>query len=203
MYTISFNGAVCWASTNASCSRRTISCCAKMRRASSSVCWRSVSYFGRLKCLGVDGTRIIAMDVSLVASLQVARRGAHFGMPAPLLIQFEKEIDREMAKENNLDADDQDDDEEEDGDQLVEYGPAAQIVTNDLRSLDEMVSWRASLPLFTIHCTNCGISLRNVRPHSVEHFRSLEVFVPFGQQVRQGTVQHDLSATCLRPLIVC
>lgn len=64
-------------------------------------------------------------------------------MPAPMLVQFEKEIDREIAKEvggdEANDADDADDyDEEEDAG--VEYGPHAQIVTNDLRSLDEMVS---------------------------------------------------------------
>ena len=55
---------------------------------------------------------------------QVARRGAHFGMPAPMLVQFEKEIDREMAKENNLDIPDDDENNEEE--MLVEYGPMAQ-----------------------------------------------------------------------------
>jgi len=34
--------------------------------------------------------------------LEVARRGAKFGMPAPLLVQFEKEIDRELAKDQQV-----------------------------------------------------------------------------------------------------
>ncbi len=62
-------------------------------------------------------------------------------MPAPMLVQFEKEIDREMAKENQLnDQEGEEEDEEEEEDELIQYGPMAQIVTNDLRSLDEMVS---------------------------------------------------------------
>ena len=64
-------------------------------------------------------------------------------MPAPMLVQFEKEIDREMAKENQLNDQEEEEEEEEDEeeeDELIQYGPMAQIVTNDLRSLDEMVS---------------------------------------------------------------
>lgn len=63
-------------------------------------------------------------------------------MPAPVLVQFEKEIDREMAKEGNMDNGNDNDmyDEEEEDMEPIEYGPQAQIVTNDLRSLDEMVS---------------------------------------------------------------
>ena len=73
--------------------------------------------------------------------LKVARRGAQFGMPAPLLVQFEKEIDRELAKENpDQGAADDADDADDAAASNVEYGPHAQIVTNDLRSLDEMVS---------------------------------------------------------------
>lgn len=60
-------------------------------------------------------------------------------MPAPVLVQFEKEIDREMAKEGNMENGNDNDYDEEDM-ELIEYGPQAQIVTNDLRSLDEMVS---------------------------------------------------------------
>lgn len=55
---------------------------------------------------------------------QVARRGAHFGMPAPMLVQFEKEIDRELAKDGEFDV--QDEDEDNDEELLVEYGPVAQ-----------------------------------------------------------------------------
>ena len=68
-----------------------------------------------------------------------------------MLVQFEKEIDREIAEEanngagdgdaGNDDDDDDDDEDDEDDAALVEYGPHAQIVTNDLRSLDEMVSF--------------------------------------------------------------
>ena len=62
-------------------------------------------------------------------------------MPAPMLVQFEKEIDREMAKENQLnDQEGEEEEDEEEEDELIQYGPMAQIVTNDLRSLDEMVS---------------------------------------------------------------
>lgn len=60
-------------------------------------------------------------------------------MPAPVLVQFEKEIDREMAKEGNM-ANGNDNDYDEEDMILIEYGPQAQIVTNDLRSLDEMAS---------------------------------------------------------------
>ena len=68
-------------------------------------------------------------------------------MPAPMLVQFEKEIERELANENADDggggavsgADDPDDGDDPAGGN-VEYGPHAQIITNDLRSLDEMVS---------------------------------------------------------------
>ncbi len=52
---------------------------------------------------------------------QVARRGAKYGMLAPKLIQFEEEIDAELAGEEPAE-------------------PAAQRVTCDLMSLDEMVS---------------------------------------------------------------
>ena len=52
---------------------------------------------------------------------QVARRGAKYGMLAPQLIQFEEEIDAEIAGEEPPE-------------------PAAQRVTCDLMSLDEMVS---------------------------------------------------------------
>lgn len=72
----------------------------------------------------------------ILCLLEVARRGANFGMPAPVLVQFEKEIDREIAKEGNLENGNEYDEEDM---ELIEYGPQAQIVTNDLRSLDEMV----------------------------------------------------------------
>ncbi|XP_059486963.1 GAS2-like protein pickled eggs [Neocloeon triangulifer] len=96
--------------------------------------------------------------------MEVARRGAKFGMPAPMLVQFEREIDREIARdqkreragstsgdggdllngvangtENGVDLEEEEEEEEEEEDYPIEYGPIPQIVTNDLKSLDEMV----------------------------------------------------------------
>ncbi|CAG9558887.1 unnamed protein product [Danaus chrysippus] len=61
----------------------------------------------------------------------VARKGAVLGMPAPLLVQMEKQIERELAGEE-LRPDDS-------ALGLVPSGPQPQLVTNDLRSLDERV----------------------------------------------------------------
>ena len=58
---------------------------------------------------------------TLLFCAQVARRGAKYGMLAPQLIQLEEEIDAEIAGEEPPE-------------------PAAQRVTCDLMSLDEMVS---------------------------------------------------------------
>lgn len=66
----------------------------------------------------------------------MARRGSHFGMAAPMLVQFEKEIDRDIAKDTGVDLSSSGEEEES----LLEYGPIPQIITNDLRSLDERVS---------------------------------------------------------------
>lgn len=78
----------------------------------------------------------------ILCLLEVARRGSKFGMLAPLLVQMEMQIDREIAAENKAvngnDNTESDDDEEEE--QCLIYGPQPQIVTNDLKSLDEMVS---------------------------------------------------------------
>lgn len=52
-------------------------------------------------------------------------------MPAPLLVQMEKQIERELAGEE-LRPDDS-------ALGLVPLGPQPQLVTNDLRSLDERV----------------------------------------------------------------
>jgi len=56
-------------------------------------------------------------------------------MATPLLVQFEKEIDRDIAKDTGVDLSSSGEEEES----LLEYGPRPQIITNDLRSLDEMV----------------------------------------------------------------
>lgn len=85
-------------------------------------------------------------------------------MLAPMLVQMERQIDREIAADNRLangvgfgtqtengsnttstgtdelfesDTDDEDDQNEP----VLVYGPQPQIITNDLKSLDEMVSF--------------------------------------------------------------
>lgn len=79
----------------------------------------------------------------ILCLLDVARRGAKLGMAAPMLVQLEREIDREVAAEqralqraNSVATESADSDDDED---LVPLGPVPQIVTNDLKSLDEMV----------------------------------------------------------------
>lgn len=59
----------------------------------------------------------------ILCLLEVARRGARVGMLAPLLVQFEQEIDAEL----------------EDGSSDEDPTPRPQIITNDLRSLHERV----------------------------------------------------------------
>lgn len=99
----------------------------------------------------------------ILCLLEVARRGAKFGMLAPMLVQMERQIDREIAADNKangigagtqtdnsahsiatgndadlFDSDSEDEDMDPNGPMLM-YGPQPQIVTNDLKSLDEMV----------------------------------------------------------------
>lgn len=93
-------------------------------------------------------------------------------MLAPMLVQMERQIDREIAADNKANGigcgtqtetdgnqtdigvgtetvstetdmfDDSDSENEDDDDQgpMLMYGPQPQIITNDLKSLDEMVS---------------------------------------------------------------
>lgn len=85
-------------------------------------------------------------------------------MLAPMLVQMERQIDREIAADNKANGGvafgtqtDQDssqsisvgtdnlfdtdsDDEEDNNEPVLMYGPQPQIITNDLKSLDEMVS---------------------------------------------------------------
>lgn len=88
-------------------------------------------------------------------------------MLAPMLVQMERQIDREIAADNKANCTTQtdttqtistgtendfdSDSEEEDGDDgaILMYGPQPQIVTNDLKSLDEMVSF-----FFSILCSS-------------------------------------------------
>ncbi|XP_015429604.1 PREDICTED: GAS2-like protein 3 [Dufourea novaeangliae] len=85
----------------------------------------------------------------ILCLLEVARRGAKFGMLAPMLVQMERQIDREIAADNkaangahgnsgNEESDDEYADMQQEEPCLI-YGPQPQIVTNDLKSLDEMV----------------------------------------------------------------
>lgn len=87
-------------------------------------------------------------------------------MLAPMLVQMERQIDREIAADNKAngivfgtqndsthessistiaeDFDfDSDEEEVEDNGPMLIYGPQPQIVTNDLKGLDEMVSLMA------------------------------------------------------------
>lgn len=88
-------------------------------------------------------------------------------MLAPMLVQMERQIDREIAADNKAngvafgtqtDEDskqttststdtenglfDTDSDDEDADEPVLVYGPQPQIITNDLKSLDEMVSFR-------------------------------------------------------------
>lgn len=77
-----------------------------------------------------------------------------FGMLAPMLVQMERQIDREIAADQKKMGgsfhdgvvndsgigDDESDSDMEDEEPVLMYGPVPQIVTNDLKSLDEMVS---------------------------------------------------------------
>lgn len=74
-----------------------------------------------------------------------------------MLVQMERQIDREIAADNKANCTtqtdttqeistgtendfDSDSEEEDDDGAILMYGPQPQIVTNDLKSLDEMVS---------------------------------------------------------------
>lgn len=64
-----------------------------------------------------------------------------------MLVQMEREIDREIALDKKTgeysqgtDSNDSDYTDLSDAEDLTETGPKAQIVNNDLKSLDEMVS---------------------------------------------------------------
>ncbi|XP_042217341.1 GAS2-like protein pickled eggs [Homarus americanus] len=102
----------------------------------------------------------------ILSLLEVARRGARFGMAAPLLVQMEADIDRELeqerlAEERMAESGGQFNGEDEswshDGHDLTPpeppkmfYGPQPQIITNDLKSLDEMTMVKKRLDVSTI-----------------------------------------------------
>ncbi|GFX24285.1 GAS2-like protein pickled eggs [Trichonephila clavipes] len=108
--------------------------------------------------------------------LEVARRGTKFGMPAPLLVQMEREIDAEIAahrddsnEENRTPPSslslrgDSDEGHEADDDSESEplatprqpQVPQQQIVTNDLRSLHERNDKYKSNVIFEFLQTTC------------------------------------------------
>lgn len=86
-------------------------------------------------------------------------------MLAPMLVQMERQIDREIAADNKANGvafgtqtetemtttgteieefDSDSEEEDDDNGPMLMYGPQPQIVTNDLKSLDEMVSFQFS-----------------------------------------------------------
>ncbi|GAB6030253.1 hypothetical protein CHUAL_005929 [Chamberlinius hualienensis] len=76
----------------------------------------------------------------ILCLLEVARRGSKVGMPTPLLVQMEEEIDREIAIDNAKRM--RDSGVETDAwawPAEIDLEPHKQIITNDLKSLDEMV----------------------------------------------------------------
>ena len=100
-------------------------------------------------------------------------------MLAPMLVQMERQIDREIAadqkksgqcveneSESGLGDGEDSDSEMEDEQLMLTYGPLPQIVTNDLKSLDEMVSGEDSssrvfgdvLTCVSRHCRRYGVS---------------------------------------------
>ncbi|XP_044738845.1 GAS2-like protein pickled eggs [Chrysoperla carnea] len=107
-------------------------------------------YLGIYECLLFETDDLILRKNEkhvILCLLEVARKGAKFGMLAPMLVQMERQIDREIAQEQRAanigtneqcDSDDSED-EHEQPPVIMVYGPQPQIVTNDLKSLDEMV----------------------------------------------------------------
>ena len=94
----------------------------------------------------------------ILCLLEVARYGAKFGVLAPTLVQFEQEIDRELAKDEescSRSGDCENDSVDsgvatpeqqpeslfgEEPEHLLPYGPQPQISNNDLESLHEKVN---------------------------------------------------------------
>lgn len=101
----------------------------------------------------------------ILCMLEVARIGFNVGVPTPLIIQLEQEIDREIENEakqqqqatinqqqenineisdnekrNYVQLHEDDDAEAVDDEAIYEYGPKPQVITNDLMSLHEKVS---------------------------------------------------------------
>merc|ERR1711935_492962 len=89
----------------------------------------------------------------ILTLLEVARRGAKFGMEAPTIIKMELEIDREMALDNGEEL-------SSDEEQIYEPEQQQQKVAADFKSLDEMVQYylgQCSCPtMFTLRKVGDG-----------------------------------------------
>lgn len=92
-------------------------------------------------------------------------------MLAPMLVQMERQIDREIAADNRANGvgcgtqtengsntistgtdlfESDTDDEDDHNEPVLMYGPQPQIITNDLKSLDEMVSYLCNFVYFDL-----------------------------------------------------
>lgn len=127
-------------------------------------------------------------------------------MLAPMLVQMERQIDREIAADNkangvtfgtqtgneahpnnvatgtesnNLLFDTDSDDEDESNEPFLMYGPQPQIITNDLKSLDEMVG------LFTYF--NCLFH----RLCCLEHFVFVLILLLYGSSAASSIALID------------
>lgn len=78
----------------------------------------------------------------ILCLLELARQGTKFGMPAPTLILMEREIEKEIARTENGGEETVDSTSDE---ECVTGDAKPQIVTNDLKSLDEMVRVQVQL----------------------------------------------------------
>lgn len=102
---------------------------------------------GIIECLLFETDDLILLKNEknvILCLLELARQGAKYGMPAPTLILMEREIDKEIAAENKNNVSTETEMCEEmvsgsDSDECERATATAQIVTNDLKSLDDMV----------------------------------------------------------------
>ena len=87
----------------------------------------------------------------ILCLLEIARRGSRFGMAAPMLVQMEQEIERELAKLDNEDEGYKEEEEEEQQQQQEEEQKDSlreekenlkQNQDNNMKNLHEMVSLR-------------------------------------------------------------
>ncbi|KAF2364764.1 Calponin domain [Trinorchestia longiramus] len=149
----------------------------------------------------------------ILALLEVARQGYKLGMAAPLLVQMEDDIDRHerlleerrvlqesLARQESLSASQEQmvlPAEPEEPPQIF-YGPTKQIVTNDLRSLDEML--RTVVLVHVIRCSSLTMVPSDItsplpRPSLIRRSVSKERLRPDDAALRR------LSDSCTRLLL--